>query len=145
MINMKEVFETNAMVEKGESGRKDNHYGHQPSGLRRWRCRYCLQKIAEKVKRYAGNLAGTAEGISREFGIPIVNKRVSITPIALVGASCCKSPEDYLKLALTLDRTASGNRRQFSGRLFRHRFQRDDNERQDNDRINPLKSWLRHR
>jgi hypothetical protein len=45
--------------------------------------------------------------IEKEFGIPIVNKRISVTPIALVGASACKGPEDYAKLAKTLDEAAA--------------------------------------
>ena len=44
--------------------------------------------------------------ISLEFGIPIVNKRISVTPIALVGEAACKSPEDYVTIAETLDRAA---------------------------------------
>jgi uncharacterized protein (UPF0210 family) len=63
-------------------------------------------KIREKILHLAGNLAKTAEDISKEFGVPIVNKRISITPISLVGASCCKSAEDYVKIALTLDKVA---------------------------------------
>lgn len=107
MINMKEVFETNAMVEKENLDVRTITMGISLLDCAGGDVDTVCKKIAEKIKRYAGNLAGTAEGIAREFGIPIVNKRVSITPIALVGASCCKSPEDYLKLALTLDRTAS--------------------------------------
>ena len=48
----------------------------------------------------------TGQEIEREYGIPIVNKRISVTPIALVGGSACKTPEDYVVLAKTLDRAA---------------------------------------
>lgn len=48
----------------------------------------------------------TGNDIEKEFGIPIVNKRISITPISLVGASACKSPEDFVTLAKTLDKAA---------------------------------------
>ncbi len=48
----------------------------------------------------------TGESISKEIGIPIVNKRVSITPISLVGGACCHTSEDYVKIARTLDRAA---------------------------------------
>lgn len=41
-----------------------------------------------------------------DYGIPIVNKRISVTPIALVGGSCCKTPEDYVKIAKSLDKAA---------------------------------------
>lgn len=62
--------------------------------------------IYSKITRLAGNLVKTGDDISREFGIPIVNKRVSITPISLVGGVCCKTSDDYVKVAKTLDRAA---------------------------------------
>lgn len=62
--------------------------------------------IFDKITSLAGNLVKTGEDISREFGIPIVNKRVSITPISLVGSACCKTPDDYVEIARTLDRAA---------------------------------------
>jgi uncharacterized protein (UPF0210 family) len=64
-------------------------------------------KVYRKITSLARNLVKTGEDISREFGIPIVNKRVSITPIALVGAAACHSPEDYVKIAHALDRAAA--------------------------------------
>ena len=64
------------------------------------------QNIYNKVTRLACNLVRTGEDISKEYGIPIVNKRISITPIALVGGSACKTPDDYVKIAQTLDKVA---------------------------------------
>ena len=62
------------------------------------------EKIYEKITRYAEKLVKTGEDIEREFGIPIVNKRISVTPMALVaGAS---DAEDYVPFALALDRAA---------------------------------------
>ena len=66
----------------------------------------CCKNIYAKLLRYAGRLVQTGEEISRDFGVPIVNKRISITPISLVGASCCKTPADYVEIAKTLDRAA---------------------------------------
>jgi hypothetical protein len=63
-------------------------------------------KIYRKITTLAKDLVKTGEDISKEFGIPIVNKRVSITPISLVGGAACKTPEDYVKIAHTLDRAA---------------------------------------
>ena len=61
-------------------------------------------KIYEKITRCAEKLVRTGEDIEREFGIPIVNKRISVTPMALVaGAS---DTEDYVPVALALDRAA---------------------------------------
>ena len=61
-------------------------------------------KIYDKITRSAENLVKTGEDIEREFGIPIVNKRISVTPMALVaGAS---RTEDYVPFALAMDRAA---------------------------------------
>jgi len=62
--------------------------------------------IYNKIKRLASNLVQTGEDISKEYGIPIVNKRISVTPIALIGGSACKKPEDFVTIAKTLDKVA---------------------------------------
>jgi hypothetical protein len=62
--------------------------------------------IYNKITKLAKNLVATGEDISKEIGIPIVNKRISVTPIALVGGSACKEPSDYVTIAKTLDRAA---------------------------------------
>jgi uncharacterized protein (UPF0210 family) len=64
----------------------------------------CGEKIYDKLCRRAERLVPVCEGIEQEYGIPIVNKRVSVTPIALVAASC--EAEDYTPLARVLDRAA---------------------------------------
>ena len=64
----------------------------------------CCDRVYEKICRTAEKLVSTGEQIEREFGITIVNKRVSVTPISLVAASC--EAEDYTPLAKTLDRAA---------------------------------------
>ena len=61
-------------------------------------------KIYDKICRYAGTLVQTCEEIEAEFGIPIVNKRISVTPIALVAAT--SDAEDYVPFAVALDRAA---------------------------------------
>ena len=61
-------------------------------------------KIYDKICRYAGTLVQTCEEIEAEFGIPIVNKRISVTPIALVAAA--SDAEDYVPFAVALDRAA---------------------------------------
>ena len=62
------------------------------------------KKIYEKITRLAKDLVKTGEDIEREFGIPIVNKRISVTPISLVAASCRET--DYTPIALALDEAA---------------------------------------
>ncbi len=62
------------------------------------------EKIYDKITSKARNLVKTGEQIEKEYGIPIINKRISVTPISLV-ASCCDE-ENYLKYAYTLERAA---------------------------------------
>ncbi len=64
----------------------------------------CCQRVYDKICSKAEKLVEMGCAIEREFGIPIVNKRVSVTPISLVAASC--AAEDYTPLALTLDKAA---------------------------------------
>lgn len=64
------------------------------------------QKVYNKITGLAKNLVQTGEDISKEYGIPIVNKRISVTPIALIGGAACKTPEDFVTLAKTLDKVA---------------------------------------
>lgn len=64
----------------------------------------CCQRVYDKICAKAEKLVETGCAIEREFGIPIVNKRISVSPISLVAASC--AAEDYTPLALTLDRAA---------------------------------------
>lgn len=67
-------------------------------------CGRACEKIYEKIMRCAKNLVSCGEEISQRFGIPIINKRVSVTPIALVAAA--SKTDDYLPFAKTLDRAA---------------------------------------
>ena len=64
----------------------------------------CCNKIYDKICRKAEKLVDTGCAIEREFGIPIINKRISVTPISLVAAAC--TDEDYTPLAVTLDKAA---------------------------------------
>ncbi len=64
------------------------------------------EKIYKKITETAKDLVKTGKEIEKDFGIPIVNKRISVTPIALVGASACKTPDDFVTIAKTLDRAA---------------------------------------
>ena len=106
MINLSEVIETNKMIEQENLDVRTITMGISllscaDSSLERT----CLN-IYDKITTLASRLVSTGEEISREFAIPIVNKRISITPASLVGASCCKSPSDYVRIAHTLDRAA---------------------------------------
>lgn len=61
-------------------------------------------KVYDKICRYAGNLVKTGEDISKDYGIPIINKRVSVTPISMLAAAC--PGQSPVRFALTLDRAA---------------------------------------
>ena len=60
--------------------------------------------IYDKITRYAKNLVKTGEDIQLEYGIPIINKRISVTPISIVAESCKNA--DYVKIAEALDSAA---------------------------------------
>ena len=106
MINIHEVIETNNMIEHENLDVRTITIGISLLDCADSDLDTTCRKITEKILKVAGNLRKTAEDIATEFGVPIVNKRISITPISLVGASCCKSASDYVKIAKTLDNVA---------------------------------------
>lgn len=106
MINIFEVNETNKMIEQENLDVRTITMGISlldcvDSDLHRLN-----EKIYEKITTRARGLVSTGKAIEMEFGVPIVNKRISVTPIALVGAAACKSEEDFVTIAQTLDRAA---------------------------------------
>ena len=106
MINIFEVNETNKMIEQENLDVRTITMGISlldciDSDLDRLN-----EKIYNKITTRAKDLVETGEKISMEFGIPIVNKRISITPIALIGGAACKTPEDFVTIARTLDKAA---------------------------------------
>lgn len=106
MINILEVTETNQMIEQENLDVRTITMGINLLDCADSDLNNCCKKIYNKITTYAKNLVKTGNNIASEFGIPIVNKRISITPISLVGASCCKTPADYVTIARTLDRAA---------------------------------------
>lgn len=106
MINFFEVAETNEMIEKENLDVRTITLGISLLDCIDADLEKCREKIYRKIKAAAGKLVETGEEISREFGIPIVNKRISVTPIALVGGACCKQAEDFVSLAAVLDKAA---------------------------------------
>ena len=106
MINIHEVLETNNMIEHENLDVRTITMGINLLGCADSNLEVTCQNIHDKIVSLAGKLAATAEDISKEYGVPIVNKRISITPIALVGAACCKTADDYVRIAKTLDQTA---------------------------------------
>lgn len=106
MINIHEVLETNNMIEHENLDVRTVTIGISLLDCATEDVDTTCRNICDKIRRTAGNLKKTAEDIATEYGIPIVNKRISITPIALVGASCCKTSSDYVRIAKALDSVA---------------------------------------
>lgn len=106
MINIYEVLETNKMIEHENLDVRTITMGISLLDCADTELEKVCENIYNKITLYAKDLVKTGDDISREFGIPIVNKRVSITPISLVGGAACKTPEDYVKIAHTLDKAA---------------------------------------
>ncbi|MDD6212857.1 MAG: PFL family protein [Clostridiales bacterium] len=106
MININEVIETNRMIEEEKLDVRTITMGISLLDCCDADLDVLNQKIYNKITRLAKDLVKTGEDIEREYGIPIVNKRISVTPISLVGGAACKSPEDFVTIAKTLDRAA---------------------------------------
>lgn len=106
MINITEVLETNKMIEQENLDVRTITMGINLLDCADSNLEVLCQNIYHKITGLAKDLVRTGEDISKEFGIPIVNKRISITPIALVGGTACKTPDDYVQIAKTLDKAA---------------------------------------
>ncbi len=104
MINLYEVTETNNMVEKENLDVRTITMGISLLDCIDSDLEKLNEKIYHKIYEAAKDLNRTGNEISREIGIPIVNKRISVTPIALVGGAACKTSEDFVTIAKTLDR-----------------------------------------
>lgn len=106
MININEVIETNKMIEQENFDVRTITMGISLLDCVSDTVEDLCKNIYEKITRTAKDLVKTGEDISKEFGVPIVNKRIAITPISIVGGKACKTPDDYVKIAKTLDKAA---------------------------------------
>jgi len=104
MINILEVTETNDMIEKENLDVRTITLGLSLLDCMDSDIDKLCSRIYDKITRKAEHLVEIGEEISREYGIPIVNKRISVTPIGLVGAPAVKSTDDFVKIAKTLDK-----------------------------------------
>ncbi|KAF1084112.1 hypothetical protein SPSYN_02764 [Sporotomaculum syntrophicum] len=105
MLTLQEIIETITMVQEEHLDIRTITLGISLRDCADTDPRASCQKIYDKITRLAGNLVPVGEEIAREFGIPIVNKRISVTPISLVAES--SHTDDYLLYAETLDRAAA--------------------------------------
>ena len=106
MINIYEVEETNKMVEQENLDVRTITMGISLLDCVDADLSRCMEKIYNKITTAARDLVKTGDEIAREFGVPIINKRISVTPIALIGSAACKTAEDFAKIAGVLDRAA---------------------------------------
>ena len=106
MININEVIETNKMIDKENLDVRTITLGISLLDCIDSDLTKLCDNVYKKITTMAKDLVATGEEIGKEFGVPIVNKRISVTPIALIGGSACKTPDDFVKIAQTLDRAA---------------------------------------
>ncbi len=106
MINIREVEETNKMIEQENLDVRTITLGISLLDCIDADLEVLNEKIYSKITTTARDLAAVGNKIENDYRIPIVNKRISVTPIALVGGAACKTPEDFAAIARTLDQAA---------------------------------------
>ena len=106
MINLFEVNETNKMIEQENLDVRTITIGISLIDCIDANIDILCQNIYKKITTVAADLVKTGENIEKKYGIPIVNKRISVTPIGLIGASACHTSDDFVKIAKTLDQCA---------------------------------------
>lgn len=106
MITQREVLETNEMIEKENLDVRTITMGISLLDCISSDIDVLTKNIYEKITTTAKDLVAVGKEIEKKYAIPIVNKRISVTPIALIGASACKTEDDFVKIAKTLDDAA---------------------------------------
>lgn len=103
-VSQKEILETIRMIELDNLDIRTITIGISLRDCATGDLTSTCRRIYDKITRKAANLVRTGEDIEREYGIPIINKRISVTPIAMVAEGC--AADDYTEIAVTLDRAA---------------------------------------
>ena len=106
MINIYEVNETNKMIEQDNLDVRTITMGISLLDCTGSDTDSVCERIRRKISGAAKDLTKVGSEIEEEYGIPIVNKRISVTPVSLIGGGCCRTPEDFVKIARTLDESA---------------------------------------
>ncbi|MBE6763939.1 MAG: PFL family protein [Ruminococcaceae bacterium] len=104
MLNAHDILETIQMIEEEHLDVRTITMGISLLDCCHSDIDVTCNKIYDKITRYAKDLVRTGEQIEKEFGIPIINKRISVTPIAMILAAC--DDRDAVKIAKTLERAA---------------------------------------
>lgn len=106
MINIREVEETNKMIEQENLDVRTITLGISLLDCIDADLEKLNEKIYSKITATARDLVAVGQKIENNYCIPIVNKRISVTPIALIGGAACRIPDDFVTIARTLDRAA---------------------------------------
>ena len=104
MLNQKDIFQTLDMIDKRHLDIRTITMGISLRDCAHPDVSACCDRIYDKITTRARDLVRVGEQIEKEFGIPIVNKRISVTPMAMVGEAC--RTHDYVPFARTMDRAA---------------------------------------
>ncbi len=106
MINIYEVAETNQMIEKENLDVRTITLGISLLDCIDADLARVKDNIYQKITNTAKDLVKTGKEIEKKYAIPIVNKRISVTPVAIVGGAACKTEEDFASIAELLDQAA---------------------------------------
>ena len=104
MLSFKDILATQDMIDKRHLDIRTITMGISLLDCAHEDIDECARRIYDKITRKAENLVKTGQDIEWEFGIPIVNKRISVTPISIVGNAC--RTDSYVKLAMAMDAAA---------------------------------------
>ena len=106
MISRREIQETNRMIAEMNLDVRTITMGISLFDCIDNDIAVLCDNIYQKITTLAKDLVKIGDEIAKEYGIPVVNKRISVTPIGLIGASACKSTDDFVQIAKALDRAA---------------------------------------
>lgn len=106
MININEVIETNNMIHEDNLDVRTITMGISLLDCMSTDLKETCDKVYEKITSSAKDLVKVGKELEMEFGIPIVNKRISLTPVAMIGSACCKSSDDFVEIAKVIDEAA---------------------------------------
>lgn len=115
MINLFEVAETNKMIEQENLDVRTITLGISLLDCMDHDIDILCSNIYNKITTIAKDLVSTGEAIEKKYGIPIVNKRISVTPIGFIGANACHKKDDFVKIAKVLDNCAKELKVNFIG------------------------------
>lgn len=104
MINTADILETINMIRQENLDVRTVTMGISLYDCVSDDCERLCRNIYDKITRRAARLVAECEELEKLYGVPIVNKRISVTPVSCIGGQC--SPEEYVRIAKTLDRAA---------------------------------------